>query len=386
MKKILLFSLATTVMAGGAWSQTQIGNSDMENWETVSGSDQEPVNWNSFLTAQGQFNNFAANQIAQDPDVRPGSTGTSSARIWARDAGFGITANGNMTLGRINMGAISANDPNNYNISLTADPDFSETNSDMPDSIVFWAKFNANNGSEEARMKATLHTNNDYRDPEDATSSTWVVATAVHNFAPTNGWVRFSIPFDYSGPASGNTHILVTFTTNKTPGGGDPNDEVFVDDVELIYNPSGGVDTDGDGVIDTTEGTDGTDPNDLCSFILASQTVPPSSTWNTTDCDFDGVSNADEVTNGTDPLVNNNAGLEDLNGNDVMVSLDNVNNVINVVSNNSLNGSYAIYNTLGQVIQRGAIAETIAFDQDPGMYFVHLITDNGAFKYEIYKK
>ena len=33
-------------------------------------------------------------------------------------------------------------------------------------------------------------------------------------------------------------YILTTFTTNKTPGGGSENDEVYVDDIVLIYNPS----------------------------------------------------------------------------------------------------------------------------------------------------
>ena len=61
-------------------------------------------------------------------------------------------------------------------------------------------------------------------------------------------------------------------------------------------------DTDGDGVIDGTEKTDGTSGTDLCDFVVSSQTLTPNSTWNTSDCDNDGVTNADEVTDGTDPL------------------------------------------------------------------------------------
>ena len=37
-------------------------------------------------------------------------------------------------------------------------------------------------------------------------------------------------------PSSNPEYILITFTTNKTPGGGSGGDEVFIDDVELIYN------------------------------------------------------------------------------------------------------------------------------------------------------
>ncbi len=65
---------------------------------------------------------------------------------------------------------------------------------------------------------------------------------------------------------------------------------------------SASVDTDGDGVINGTEVTDATDPNDPCDFVLAHQTETPSTTWNNTDCDGDGVTNGEELNDATDPL------------------------------------------------------------------------------------
>lgn len=239
MKRILLASIIT-LTAGAIFAQGQIGNSDMENWETVA-SDEEPVNWNSFLSASGSLTAFAANQIEKSTDVRPGTSGLLSARIWSRSPFPGLVANGNMTLGQIIMGSTTASDPANHNISVTADPNFSEGLTDTPDSIVFWAKYAAASGSSEARMKATLHDDYDYTDPETGASATHVVATAEFNYSPTAGWERFAIAFDYSGPASANTYILVTFASNALPGGGDENDEVFIDDVELIYSGTGGV-------------------------------------------------------------------------------------------------------------------------------------------------
>jgi hypothetical protein len=38
------------------------------------------------------------------------------------------------------MGSTTANDPNNYNISLIATPEFSEPLTTSPDSLVFWVK------------------------------------------------------------------------------------------------------------------------------------------------------------------------------------------------------------------------------------------------------
>ncbi len=61
-------------------------------------------------------------------------------------------------------------------------------------------------------------------------------------------------------------------------------------------------DSDGDGVIDGDEESDGTNGNDPCDLVLASQTVTPSAAWNNLDCDNDGVTNGEEITNGTDPL------------------------------------------------------------------------------------
>jgi gliding motility-associated-like protein len=67
-------------------------------------------------------------------------------------------------------------------------------------------------------------------------------------------------------------------------------------------------DTDGDGVIDGTEKTDGTDAKDGCKFVLAHQTVATSTAWNAADCDGDGTTNRQEILNNTDPLVGDTDG------------------------------------------------------------------------------
>lgn len=236
MKRIITMAMAiTTSIAVNA--QTQIGNSGFENWESVSGGI-EPTNWNGFLTAGGTWASAAESQIQESSDVRPGSSGTKSARIWSRSV-FGVIANGNMTLGKINMGSTSPTNSNNYNRSIITDANHSEAMTGIPDSIVFWVKFTPNGHTQNARMKASIHDNYEYRDPEDATSTTHVVASAVINFPSTNGqWVRKSVPFNYTGPATSVNYILVTFTTNETPGGGANNDQAWFDDVELIYNPA----------------------------------------------------------------------------------------------------------------------------------------------------
>ena len=236
IRKLLTFSLL--VFAFNGLTQTQIGNSGMETWTNLGATTEEPTNWNSFLSGQGGLVGFASQQVQRSAIVRAGATGTYSARVWAKSV-LGIVANGNMTIGRINMGSSTPTNANNYNISLQADANYSEAITDRPDSIVFWVRYTqAGGGVQNARMHAVLHDAYDLRDPIDANSIPHVVATAALNYPATAGaWVRKSVPFVYSGAASTVSYILLTFTTNQTPGGGAANDEVLIDDVELIYVP-----------------------------------------------------------------------------------------------------------------------------------------------------
>ena len=61
-------------------------------------------------------------------------------------------------------------------------------------------------------------------------------------------------------------------------------------------------DCDGDGVPNSQEILDGTDPFDPCSLELNSQSMVTDSTWLLLDCDGDGVTNGGELTDGTNPV------------------------------------------------------------------------------------
>jgi hypothetical protein len=237
-KRILLIAL---LLASTTYAQ-QIGNSDLESWDNLGSSSEEPTNWNSFKTASGTMAWAGSQQISRSTSVRTGTTGTYCARIWSNSV-LGIVANGNMTLGRVNMGNSTATHPDNYNFSKTDDANFSEPLTSAPDSLVFWVKYTAAS-NQEARVSGVLHDSFDYRDGYnvDANSEPHKVAEISFNYSPTNGeWVRKSVPWSYVGPATNNTFILLTFSTNKTPGGGAANDEVLIDDIELIYNPTSSI-------------------------------------------------------------------------------------------------------------------------------------------------
>jgi hypothetical protein len=237
MKKITLNIILFSSLS--LFAQQQIGNSNMESWDNVGQSTEEPTNWNSFKTGTGGLSSFGSQQVARSTSIRSGASGTYSARIYAKST-LGIVANGLLTLGQVNMGSSTASSPDNHNFTKTSDANFSEALTSRPDSIVFWVKFTPVNNNHQARVHAILHDSYDFRDPIDANSTSHTVARAELNYGTTGGnWVRKSVPFVYEGPATTVEYILVTFATSSTPGGGSANDEVLLDDVELIYNSVG---------------------------------------------------------------------------------------------------------------------------------------------------
>lgn len=239
IKNYIYLILSFIILSNLSFAQTQIVNLGFENWDNAGTADQEPVGWSSFKNAGGSYSGFVDNQkIERTTDTRPGSTGSYSTRIWSTSV-LGIVANGTMTTGQIQAGATSASDPANHNKTIRSNSAFNQPFTGRPDSLVVWVKSNLSNSSHEARIAATIHDNYDYRDPEasDANAPAHVVGKATKNFNTGGNWQRISIPFDYNHPATSAQYILITVTTSKTPGVGTANDEVFVDDLQFIYNP-----------------------------------------------------------------------------------------------------------------------------------------------------
>jgi surface antigen len=69
--------------------------------------------------------------------------------------------------------------------------------------------------------------------------------------------------------------------------------------VDCLGSPQN--DCDGDGVTNSQEVLDGTDPENACDFLIASITLMPTGPYLLSDCDGDGVTNALEINNGTNP-------------------------------------------------------------------------------------
>ncbi len=233
-----LFSLGISVLCNA--QMPQVNNGGFESWDNLGADNVEPSNWNSFMTANSNYlTQFGKKKRINRSDVkRPGSTGSYSALIWSTNEVVAI-ANGNFTTGKINMGSTSPANSANYNFTSRSENGFYHSFTGHPDSLVVWVRFKpSSGGSEQARINAIIHDGYDVKDPSDAGSTSHIVGVAMLNFPKTNGlWVRKSIPFNYSGPSVNPQYLLISMTTNMTPGGGSAGDSLYVDDMQLIYNP-----------------------------------------------------------------------------------------------------------------------------------------------------
>ncbi len=253
---ILLSGLLLLPCLVRAQERPQITNGDFESW-TFDGENL-PDYFNSFQTADGGYASYGYSssnrQVKRSTDTRPGSSGRYSCLIWSRQISFlwiKVIAQGNMTTGRIHAGGSSATDADNYNYS---DRDGSNTKNGFtnpcampftgrPDSLVAWVKF-VPNGTDSshpyAKVAAIIHDDCDYRDIYNQTfDQSKLVATAANNtIAKTNGWKRISVPFVYTGNSAQPKYILLSAATNAYPGGGHENDQLFIDDIQLIYQPT----------------------------------------------------------------------------------------------------------------------------------------------------
>lgn len=248
-RPVLLLSLGlcfVSIVCNAQYGK-QFENRGFESWANFgSGNDtNEPVHWHSGMSASGTFSGFLSKQIEPSTHVRPGSSGSKSVRMWPKSV-MGVTANGNLTCGRMNAGSMSASGSSNYNYTQRSDSRFNTPINTIPDSLAVWVCFRSASADQNARARAIIHGDADFREVANGTfdPSDKVVALASRSFKRTSTsegsytWRRLSIPFVEQGPCHDPRYILFTITTNEIPGQGGTSDDMYVDDILLIYNPS----------------------------------------------------------------------------------------------------------------------------------------------------
>lgn len=227
----------------------QMPNSDFETW---SDKNKAPKHWHGFESVKGSLSGTAKSdtKLVSSKNVRPGSKGLTSAVVTSTKVVF-VIANGTMTNGRLAAGSMSATNSANHsetNLSSTdvdanGDP-FATPMYAKPDSVKFWMRFTqakAQASYPYAAFNAVITDGTYYQDPEDKNSTYNKVAVAAPNQADmtVGDWRLVSCPFSYATNGAEAKAILLTVSTNATPGKGSYSngvgDSVYVDDLELVY-------------------------------------------------------------------------------------------------------------------------------------------------------
>ena len=226
----------------------QMPNSDFETW---SDKNKAPKHWHGFESVKGSLSGTAKSdtKLVSSKNVRPGSKGLTSAVVTSTKV-FTVIANGTMTNGVLNAGSMSAADASNH-----SETDLSSTSKDAngdpfatpmyakPDSVKFWMRFTqakAQASHPYAAFNAVITDGTYYQDPENKTYTNKVAVAAPNKADMTVGdWRLVSCPFSYATNGAEAKAILLTVSTNATPGKGSYSngvaDSVYVDDLELVY-------------------------------------------------------------------------------------------------------------------------------------------------------
>ena len=217
----------------------QIKNSGFENYK----DNGEPLAWHGFKTATGSWAGAAQGQLGSSDDVRQGATGTSA--VITSGSVMGFINNGTMTTGRLNAGSMfptntancSKMDLSNTDTDANDDPFYTIMHG-RPDAITVWMKFSqgtANANHPYASFSAIITDGTYYQDPEDK-NYTNKLATAKNTTITTGGWRELTIPVSYIDESVDGKGLLITISTNATPGQGSDGDKVWVDDIAMVYN------------------------------------------------------------------------------------------------------------------------------------------------------
>ena len=230
----------------------QLPNAGFEDFHTAKAGDvtsDEPNNWHSFMSCTGSLASIVSGipHTFVSEEVRPGSEGSKSVLVKSGKVLGIITANGTLTTGQLKAGGLSATSTdNNAFLDLSnedkdgnGDPFYTVLNT-LPDSIGVWVKFKQGEPVAEhpyATMSAVITDGSYYQEPVDKDYSDVIVGKAeCKTIASTGEWQKIMVPFEYAGNNKSPKGILVTFSTNADAGEGTGNDELYLDDVELVYS------------------------------------------------------------------------------------------------------------------------------------------------------
>jgi hypothetical protein len=231
MKKFLLpFSLILTYLPVILFGQ-QFENGGFENWEAITSTLSEPVDWNTIKTADDAFIASVA-PVTYDTS-HDAHSGNLAIKIYNVKA-FGVIATGAICNGRFHA---EFDLSKAYSYTDSTDAQWHTPFTHRPDSLAGWFKYLPQE-DDRAQFKVILHVG-ECKLPENGTFPNWV-GMAVYNTAPGvnyETWTRFSVPFEYYQDILPRFFLCTINSGDSTDAA--ENSLLLVDDLEFIYGSSG---------------------------------------------------------------------------------------------------------------------------------------------------
>ena len=252
-KKILLGLIALTV-ANLSIAQTQMPNSNFEQWTSTDNGNAIPKYWHSFAEGDCQLKgvySWGCGPMRKNHSNRVTGHSGYGCELYATSIA-GNLVNGVITTGQMLFATPDNKSDANYN--YTDKDNKMGHNAAMkftgrPDSVYFWLKFDMKKPSNVAIAKFHLHTNTAYRDisvHNSASAQKGKIGNAFCEVKDPNDkrWHRYKFAFKYYDEQNNlvksttrtPSYILASFSTNKITKGGSNGDKLVVDDIKMIYN------------------------------------------------------------------------------------------------------------------------------------------------------
>ena len=250
-------ALIISMICVSAWgfAQTQMPNSNFEQWTTTDAGNAIPKYWHSFGDADCQLSGLSAwgcPFVRSNHSNRVAGHRGYGCEIYAKYVAGIVNVNGVITTGQMLMASSETDNDENYNYSDIGNRCGNKASisfTGRPDSVYFWCKFEMKKPSNFASAKFHLHGNIPYKDisrHQSTTAQKGKIANAFCEFAdPNDGkWHQYKFKFTYydesnrilKSTANKPSYILASFSTNKITKGGSSGDKLIIDDIEMIYN------------------------------------------------------------------------------------------------------------------------------------------------------
>lgn len=256
--KVTILTTFCGVLSVNAKGVYQLPNPDFEQWEAGVKLDgtvtqyEEPVGWNSFATGTGSLIGTAVS-LMKNWAIK-GNRGTEEQpnyyAIVYTGSFWGIKGNGNMTTGIINAGNMTPDNVANHNYTPTESEgegadNFRQRFTGRPDAMKVSLKYVTEGTTQDfyARVSAWLHNGTaKFQDPHETDMVSKAVGNALiePSYEDAKDWTEFIAEFNYPEEYINNNpeYILISTTSNRTPGKGNAADSLYIDDLYFIYYSS----------------------------------------------------------------------------------------------------------------------------------------------------